>query len=1173
MKHKPTTVPWLSGRRAAVMVLLGSIATALIGSISFIASAGGVTSLPISQVPLQLGAPVHPQVLLAIGNSESMDGNLSGAIMVGSGSLGSGLNTLNASSSPVNYAVPTGFNPPVTPANGSGNAPYTATVGGNLVDNGDSRLNVAKGGVSAILSAYMQNTDFALASYSTSGTSLYTTWVYYMSAAGGFTFTNTAIARVAGSTAAFTVANPCFGYLTATSATVKSNCAAMVPTLYTSSNLSSNTYMLVGASSDNADVNDVLYASGQPAVYVNYNFQGLNSTKLSDYNSGSVLGTYKDSLPNANKVTGPTNAGYVPQSSQVMYAQRGFGYGGSQSANSGTVLVPMTTAGVAPTTVTVAAAIAQFTPSLQPETNNISTTEIKASAGQAALAGLLSKAKSYLASTKGTAACPPQQYVVLISDGLPTMDLSGKAWPPLGSAAAATYGVTATFNADGSLTPTTASTNDVALIDTITTLAALKTAGVNTYIIGLGAGVDPTLNPAAAATLKAMAIAGGTSVAYPATSPAALVSALNNILISIQSGSLSTTQSAVNSSILKTGSVQYQANFTSNDTPYQDWTGDLRKTALDVTTGLPTGSALWSARTLLDTAVASGGWSTTRKIATWNPALNSGAGGGAPFKWANLSLAQTTQLGSTATLQYLRGDQSQELSSGGTFRNRSHILGDIVNSTPQYIGTPVGPYFSSSYFSFVTAQKTRADMLYVGANDGMLHAFQASTGQEQFAFVPNGVFSKLNQLTSPLYNQGHQFFVDGSPQTGDVQFSDASWHTLLVGGENAGGQSIYALDITSPSTLTTEAAVASAVLWEFSDANMGYSYSSPQIAPVNASSKFAVFFGNGYNSASQKPWLFAVNPQTGQKLTGIDLCAAVLSTLPTACNSLLPNGLSSVSVHNADGLVGAPVTQVYAGDLQGNLWAIDVSNASPSAWTVRLLFQARDSGGSLQPITTPPVVTLNPNYPAKAGNFVMFGTGQFLTAADLASTQTQTAYGVWDKGGTTPYTRANLQQQTLSLVTKTTSGLAQDILTDTSNVVNFATKVGWYDDLLSSGQRFMTNPSLLNGNFIATLNTPPANACTAIPNAMLLEVSYATGGAPAQPILDINGDGAFNSSDQYGGKNPVGLAIGQGYASSPTILYPPNKPIHKNITLSGGSMTSILNKSSPQRTTSWWQIQ
>lgn len=1159
----------LSTFRARKILFAGLSVSIFAGAFLFIANAVGGSSLAISQIPLQLAVPIHPQVLIAIGNSESMDGNLSGAIAVGSGSLGASLSALNSSSSPISYTVPSGFTPPVS-ATVAGMAPYTVSVGANLVDNGDSRLNVAKGGVSAILTAYMQNTDFAMADYSTSGTALYGTWVYYMSAPGGFTFTNAAIPRVG--TGTFTVANPCYSYANATTSTVKTNCTAMVPTLYSAANLSSNTFMVVAATSDDASVNDVLYASGQPAVYVNYGGAVLTNNNLASYNAGNVRSTYPSSLPNANRVTGPTNAGYVPQSNQVMYAQRGFAYGANQSSNSGSVVVTMTTAGIAPTTASISASIAKFTPFLQPETNNVATTEIKASAGQAALAGLLTTARTYLASVKGTGACPPLQYVVLISDGLPTIDLAGNAWPPLGSTAGNSYGVTATFSSDGSLTPTTTFTNDTALIDTVNTLKALKLAGVNTYIIGMGAGVDPSLNPAAAATLKAMAMAGGTSVAYPATSPAALVAALNNILISIQSGSLSITQSAVNSTILKTGAVQYQASLTSNDTPYQDWTGDLRRTALDPITGLTTGSATWSAQALLDSAVVGGGWATTRTIATWDTTLNLGLGGGSPFKWPSLNATQTTQLGNSATLQYLRGDQSQEIRNGGLYRNRSHILGDIVNSTPQYVGPPSSPYFSTSYFSFATSKQNRPSMLYVGANDGMLHAFQASTGKEQFAFVPNGVINKLSQLTAPLYNQGHQFFVDGSPESGDVQFSDASWHTLLVGGLNGGGKTVYAIDVTDPSALVTEAAVSTALLWEFNDTNMGLSYGSPQISKVNATPSYAIFFGNGYNSSAQSPWLYAVNPQTGQKLAGIDLCAAVAVAQPTACDSTQPNGLSSVSLDPGAAL-GNSALQVYAGDLQGNMWVVDVSSTNPSSWAVRLLYQARDPSGGKQPITTAPVTTLNAYYPAQSGNFVMFGTGQFLVATDLTNTQTQTAYGVWDKGATTPYGRTNLQQQTLTLVTSGTSGLPQDILTVTSVAIDYSVKLGWFDDLVSAGQRFITTPYLLNGQFIATLNTPSTTTCGAIPNAFLLEINYSSGGAPSKPILDVNGDGIFSTADKYGGSNPVGISLGQGFASPPTILYPPNQPIRKNITMSGGALTSVINQNTSQRTTSWWQIQ
>jgi len=1168
------------GRTGIRFAGLATVAVLLAASTHFLppAGAGPSVTLPISQVPLTVSSPVHPQVLIAMGNSESMDGTLSGAIMIGSGSLASGLTSLTGSSSPATYAVPAGFTPPLQAADILGNAPYTVMQSGNLADNGASRLNIAKAGIQAIIQAYIQNTDFALATYSTSGTSLYTTWVYYMSPASGFVFTNV---QTGGNRY---VANPCLAYLTASS-TVSSNCNAIAKSgLYTATAVSTSLYMQIGASSDDANINDVLYSSSQASIYVNYGKISPSTPyppnySLANYNNGTINISYASSVPSANQSTGPTNAGFVPYSPQVMYAQRGFGYGGSQSATTGNVLVTMTTAGTVPTTSSISTAVNKFVPYLAPETNSLQTSEIKAVAGQAPTAGLLAKAQSYLASvTSSSSGCTPKQYVVLISDGLPTQDLNGASWPPLGSAAAQGYGLTATFNADGSL----GTTNDQALTDTIANLAKLKTAGINTYIIGLGAGVDPTVNPQAAATLQAMAIAGGTGSYYPASSPSALVSDLNNILISVQSGSLSTTAAAVNSTTLQNGSVEYQSNFTSSDTPYQDWTGNLIEKALNPATGVPTGAALWSAQSLLDTKASGGGWSSSRFIATWNPVLNNGSGGGTPFQWASLSTAQQGVLQPADTqgqnrLGYLRGNSALEQRNGGSFRNRSHILGDIVDSQPAYVGAPSSPYFSASYLAFKLAQASRQPMLYGGANDGMLHAFNAATGVEQFAFVPNGVFANLQALTVPLYNQNHLFFVDGSPQVGDAQFADGTWHTLLVGGEAAGGKTIYAMDVTNPQSLTSETALSSAILWEFSDIDMGLGYSEPQIAPVTTGTGFAVFFGNGYNSPNNKAVLYAVDPKTGQTISKIDLCATVSNTTSAnACNSSLPQGLSTVAIGNSDGLQGQPITQIYAGDLQGNLWAIDVGNSAPTKWVVRLLFQARDASGNVEAITTSPLVTLHPNYPRLQGQIIMFGTGQLLVSTDLTSQQKQTVYGIWDKPGNTSVpTRSNLQSQILALVTAASSGLPQDVLTDTSNFIDWTKQFGWYDDLLTAGQRVVTAPQLLNGAFLATLNTPPAaNSCNAGFTSMLLELNFQTGGTFSQPQLDINGNGVINTSDVVSGSNPVGVGLGTGFSSAPTPVGP-NKQnqIVKLITQSGGQQVSIIDPNSTPRRLTWWQLQ
>ena len=1128
-----------------------------------------VPSQVISQFPLELAAPTHPQVLFAIGNSESMDGTLSGAIMVGSGALAASLSSLQNSSSPLKYTVPTGFTPPAQAADSTGQAPYTVNQSGTLLDTSASRLNVAKAGVLAILNAYMQNTDFALEVYSTSGTSLYTTWVYYMSPqASNFTFTNTPIS---GNTY---VNNPCYSYTTASS-TVLSNCTSLA-SLFGAATLSTNQYLQIGASSDDPSINDVLYAGGQPGIFVSYTGPTPATPyppnfSLANYENGSVLLSYSKTNPNIGGfATGPTNAGFVPYSPQVLYAERGFGYGGSQSATTGKTSVSMTTAGTSPTTASVTTAINTFVPFLNPETNNTSSTEIKSVAGQSPMAGLLTTAKTYLSSLPNPT-CPPKRYVVLISDGLPTQDLNGKYWPPLGSAAATGYGVTATFKTTGALN----TTNDQALTDTITALTNLTTASIKTYVVGLGAGVNPSVNAQAAATLTAMAVAGGTINYYPASSPTDLVSDLNSILVSLQNESLSTTAASLSSTHLQAGSVEYQSSFNGSDTPYQDWTGNVIEKALSSTSGFPTGSTIWSAQTLLDAQ-------SSRLIATWNPALNSGAGGGAPFEWSNISATQQTQLQPSdalgaSRLLYLRGNTTLEKRNGGAFRNRSHILGDIAGSKPIYVGPPSNPalFFSSaSYVSYVLANPTRTPMLYVGANDGMLHAFNASTGVEQFAFIPNGVFSNLYNLTAPLYNQNHLYFVNGTPQSGDVQFTDGTWHTILVGGEDGGGKSIYALDVTNPASITSETLMANNVLWEFTDADMGLSYSQPQIAQISTTSSttlgFAVFFGNGYNSPTNKTILYAVNPQNGHILTKIDLCAAVTG----ACSSTLPQGLSTVTLGQANGLQGQAMTTVYAGDLQGNLWAVDISNTSPSTWIVRLLFQARDPSGNPQPITTQPVVTLNPSYPRQPGLFVMFGTGQFLTQNDLSSTQTQSVYGVWDRPiPVTTLHRSNLQAQTLTLVTAATSGLPQDILTDTSLAVNWGTNYGWYTDLPIPGLRIITNPLLINGSFIATLNAPPSSPC-GVASSMLLDINYKTGGAFPAGQLDINGSGTIDASDQYNGKNPVGIGLLAGYASAPVnVGINSSNYMTQLITMSTGQQVSVINPSNTSRQTAWWQIQ
>ncbi|GLQ49682.1 pilus assembly protein [Dyella flava] len=1225
----------------------------IMGSLYLPAPAMATTpTLTISQTPLTVTTSVHPQVLIALGNSESMDGDLSGAIMTGSGALSSSFSSLSNSSSPTNYTIPSGFNPSqLGLGNSSCTAPtvsgstyqYTYTCSNVQYDVSASRLNIAKQSILDIMQEYFDSTDFGLMDYNEKSPTLYTTWVYYMSpTSGDFTFTNTA------PTSGEYVTNPCYNYTSSsTSSTVSSNCQSIANSgLYSPSSQVADQYMVVGASSDDADINDVLYASGSTAVSVSYGGPSPANPYtyygISKYESGSITTSYSHSVPSFVTETSPTNAGYIPYQPQVMYALRGFGYGATDSTTGGSGKVVATdssgnsivSAGESPTSTTVATAVGYFTSALNAETNTASSSEIKALAGQSPLAGLMKSALTTLnaAAAPSYDCATPKKYVILITDGLPTEDLSGNFWPPLGSASASGYGVTATFNSNGSLN----TTNDQALTDTITEITALKTAGIDVYVVGLGAGVDPADNEAAAQALQAMAVAGGTAGVtsqgyFPATSPATLVNDLASILNNVAAQNTSSSAVATNSTSLSSSSDIYQATFNPGSSTIDAWTGDLQAYAVSSSGVVTTSSSVWDAQSQLDTQ------GTNRYIVTWDPNHTSTSGTvtptAVPFEWTDLSSTLQTVLNSTDSLgqnrlNYIRGDDTHDLANGGTFRTRQHLLGDIVDSSPAYVGAPSDAYTDASYLTFVSTNANRTPMIYVGANDGMLHGFNASTGAEAMAFIPNGVFANLPLLTSPYYLYNHHFFVDGSPYVDDAMLSDGHWHTLLVGGENAGGNTIYAIDVTSPSGYTSETNVASDVLWEYSDSGIGYTYSTPVIVRTpaitvtdatsnNSVDGFAVLFGNGYNSSSNHPVLYALNASTGAQIAKIDLCTA--SSESSACSSSAANGLSSITTANSSGLPGQPPDMVYAGDLQGNLWAINISNATPSNWTVKLLFQAKDSSGNAQPITSAPAVTLNPNYPSVGsktylGLMVYFGTGQLLQTSDLTSTKTQSFYGVWDNSSdltnyttapTMPYTRSNLQSQTLSLTSYTSSsGSTVEAVLDTSNTVNltyasesiitngitttYTPVEGWYFDLspLASSSsapapRVINNPAVLNGGVLLTVNIPPNSTSTSCGSfsSYLMYANYATGGAFTSAA--ISPGTSLSTATASGGQYITGVELSASNASSSASTVITGSGTVSAITSSGGGSTTTPGAGIQQNTLStpshnrvgWWQVQ
>ena len=590
---------------------------------------------------------------------------------------------------------------------------------------------------------------------------------------------------------------------------------------------------------------------------------------------------------------------------------------------------------------------------------------------------------------------------------------------------------------------------------------------------------------------------------------------------------------ATNSTRAQAGNLVYQARFRS-----EDWTGELRAYKLDQT-GTPSEIPEWDAGTANKMPAAA-----QRNIFTFNPTAGTD-GAGVSFTWNALSEAQRDLLGKTPDdpdldlgekrLDWLRGVQSQEQQNGGSLRDRSRILGDIVNSNPLFVKAlnlryerlPTNFSGGSSYPNYVQANlgvpgdpnnPGRRPMLYVGANDGMLHAFDADTGVEQFAYVPNLVMPELYKLTQPGYN--HRYFVDGQLAAGDVYLDD-QWKTVLIGGLGAGGRGIFALDITDPDNFD-----ASNVLWEFTDPDLGHVMSAPIIRPM-ANGKWVALFGNGYNSDSGRGFLFAVDVETGELIKKID------TGVGSSGNS---NGLA------APGLLADAnriIETAYAGDLRGNVWRFDLSASNPQpdqqqqGWSSHFasgnnplpLFVAYGPDGDRQPITSPLEVMLHPN----EGYMVLFGTGRYFAVGDnvVASDEPiQSVYGIWDKDNTVPVAlnttrdvvllRQEIEHEEIIDI----DGESRRVRVTSDNAIEWADKYGWYIDLVppsstptGEGERVIFKPIIRNNWVFFSSLVPSQDPCVFGGFSFFYGLNAVSGSRTEDPLLDLDRDGELDDGD------------------------------------------------------------
>lgn len=619
------------------------------------------------------------------------------------------------------------------------------------------------------------------------------------------------------------------------------------------------------------------------------------------------------------------------------------------------------------------------------------------------------------------------------------------------------------------------------------------------------------------------------------------------------------------------GSIIYSAKFDTSN-----WSGDVvaEPVSINASNNLVVGNPQWSASDRL----------TSRPSPAINRKIVMGAGGATAnpvakeFTWASIGTdlqAHLNKASPSATadslgkdrLNYLRGDRSKE---GNPFRVRSSLLGDIVNSSVVYSGAPSPAYTGTGYAAFRSAYDTRIPAVFAGANDGMLHAFNATNGDEFFGYIPSWMAPKISALSDVSFTNNHQNYVDAPPVVAEAQVASAGsatdWKTVLVSGTGSGGSGVFALDVSNPSTFD-----ASNVMWEFTradDEDMGQVVGQPKILKFKISDTtspaiyrwFAVV-GSGVNnyipdnteifSTTGKPALFllALDKAVGQSWVlgtnyfkiSVPVDATLSATYPTGLANFTP--LYGIS---------GEVTEIYMGDFHGKMWKLQFRAAvypyklvSPSDWDMAHLsfynkgtstspdayplYISQDSGGKPQPITAAPALFTGPVVKGIESFYVVFGTGKYLESADNSSTAINSIYTIYDNGST----KADKSSPTAAVSGR--RRLNAGLLNTTTKVISIAKfnwgraasdadttqRSGWYFDMPTTGEKLVSNISDL-GTLTAAFNsiipgTPgsTSGSCSNAPgsgNQYITKISDGSGKYLPSPGVGLPGPAMFFSN-------------------------------------------------------------
>lgn len=543
--------------------------------------------------------------------------------------------------------------------------------------------------------------------------------------------------------------------------------------------------------------------------------------------------------------------------------------------------------------------------------------------------------------------------------------------------------------------------------------------------------------------------------------------------------------------------------------------------------------------------------------------------------WTDTIWRASERMPTTRNVWTVNSSGVKELYTTSTLANDNYLckdIGDIINSAPVIVKWPNSHYTIDNYRAFYDSKKNRNNMVYVGANDGQLHAFlltnkmsgttiTTNAGTEMWSFVPRSLLPNLNRANDRTYNMCdtgycHQYFVDGSPQAADI-YKNSQWYTILISGLREGGESYFALDITDgePMNSTTGAnADGAKYLWEFTHANLGQTWGDPRIKRVVDSATtgaraWGAFFGSGYaadgaasaaqvnNVNGKEAYLFGIDAYDASPLWGSG--ASATNNIKLSSTKLTNDAVSEILMVDKDFEEDFATDFIYAGNLYGDLYR--VKNIGKGQTPVVSLFYESNNTATVQPIRARPSFA----YTENAGEYwLYFGTGRYELDFDKTTKTPQYFFGLKEtpdssSNYTTTYTKPSTLDSFVMTDKFTTNKLPVSgdpkmvVLDATSHTITVggtakvikviegknAANDSWVIRLANStttyAERVVNQPLVVGGVVFFTSFVPDNDPCGGSGGSYLYAIDYQTGLAPTKPVFDINDDGTFSSADTY----------------------------------------------------------